>query len=199
MSKGQPQNPERRVDQTTFLRARSSSPIYIRGYLFFSSHPPPRDALELELRRRHHTGGLQRSVDTITSHIPILRPVTSVVPIGDTREENTAGKEIGPAGPQIPPDASGTVCRQCKLTPYAAQGDSQSVSNWSRDRTGHPTYSQIRLEQFADNVNSHPTSFGHGDPHADPKYLRGRGKIPRSQRSASRVINHRTISRSRQA
>ena len=130
---------------------------------------------------------------------PILRPVTSVVPIGDTREENTAGKEIGPAGPQIPPDAPGTVCRQCKLTTCAAQGDSQPVSNWSRDRTGHPTYSQICLEQFADNVNSHPTSLGHGDPHTDPKYQKGRGKIPRSQRSASRVINHRTISRSRQA
>ena len=65
--------------------------------------------------------------------------------------------------------------------------------------TSHPTYSQIRLEQFADNVNSHPTPLGHGDPHADPKYQKGRGKIPRSQRSASRVINHRTISRSRQA
>ena len=63
------QNPERRVDQTTFLRARSSSPNYIRGHLFFSSHPPPRGALELELRRRRHTGGLQQSVDTITSHV----------------------------------------------------------------------------------------------------------------------------------
>ena len=57
-------------DQTTFLCARSSSPIHIRGYLFFSSHPPPRGALELELRRCRHTGGLQRSMDTITSHIP---------------------------------------------------------------------------------------------------------------------------------
>ena len=57
-------------DQTTFLCARFSSPFYIRGYLFFSSHPPPRGALELELRRRRHTGGLQRSMDTITSHIP---------------------------------------------------------------------------------------------------------------------------------
>ena len=57
-------------DQTTFLCARSSSPIYIRGYFFFSSHPPPKGALELELRRCRHTGGLQRSMDTITSHIP---------------------------------------------------------------------------------------------------------------------------------
>ena len=63
------QNQERRVDQTTFLRARSSSPNYIRGHLFFSSHPPPRGALELELRRRRHTGGPQQSVDTITSHV----------------------------------------------------------------------------------------------------------------------------------
>ena len=36
------------------------------------------------------------------------------------------------------------------------------------------------LEQFADNVNSHPTSLGHGDPYQDPKYQTGRGKIPRS-------------------
>ena len=69
MSRGNPQNPERRVDQTTFPRARSSSPNYIRGHLFFSSHPPPRGALELELRRRRHTGGLQQSVDTITSQV----------------------------------------------------------------------------------------------------------------------------------
>ena len=69
-AKANQRNPERRVDQTTFLCARSSSPIYIRGYLFFSSHPPPRGAFELELRRCRHTGGLQRSVDTITSHIP---------------------------------------------------------------------------------------------------------------------------------
>ena len=34
---------------------------------------------------------------------PIFQPVTSVVPIGDTREENTADKEIGPAGPQTIP------------------------------------------------------------------------------------------------
>ena len=72
MSKSQQQNPERRVDQTTFLCARSSSPICIRGYLFFSSHPPPRGALELELGRRHHTGGLQQSVDTVTSHFPVI-------------------------------------------------------------------------------------------------------------------------------
>ena len=46
-----------------------------------------------------------------------LRPSTSVVPIGDTREESTAGKE-----------------------------DRKSL--------------QKRLEQFADNVNSHPDSIG---------------------------------------
>ena len=51
------------------LAPRSSSPNYIRGHLFFSSHPPPRGALELELRRRRHTGGLQQSVDTITSQV----------------------------------------------------------------------------------------------------------------------------------
>ena len=152
--------------------------------------------MELELRRRRHTGGLQRSVDTITSHV-------SDPPAGHVRRSHWRYQR-GEHGrqrdrPRRTAEASGTVCRQRKLTPYAAQGDSQPVSNWSRDRLGHPTYSQKRLEQFADNVNSHPTSLGHGDPHADPKYQTGRGKIPRSHRSAFRVINHRTISRSRQA
>ena len=77
--------------------------------------------------------------------------------------------------------------------PDIAHGDSQPVSNWSRDRNKSSNL-QPFLEQFADNVNSHPTPLGHGDPHANPKYQRGRGKIPRSHRSASRVINHHTIS-----
>ena len=51
------------------IHGHTSSPNYIRGHLFFSSHPPPRGALELELRRRRHTGGLQQSVDTITSQV----------------------------------------------------------------------------------------------------------------------------------
>ena len=38
-------------------------------FFFFFSHPPPRGALELELRRRRHTGGLQQSVDTITLQV----------------------------------------------------------------------------------------------------------------------------------
>ena len=36
------------------------APLFIsEGIFFFSSHPPPRGVLELELRRRRHTGGLQ--------------------------------------------------------------------------------------------------------------------------------------------
>ena len=66
---------------TTFLCARSSSPICIRGYFFFSSHPPPRGALELELRRCHHTSGLQQSVDTVTSHF-------LVIPAGNIRRSH---------------------------------------------------------------------------------------------------------------
>ena len=121
---------------------------------------------------------------------PLLRPATSVVPIGDTRKENTAGKETCPAGPQIPPEASLTACRQCKLSPRSSR---------SRDRPGPPIYSQKRLEQFADKVNSHPASLGHGNPHKDPKYQTGRGKIPRSHWSVLRVTNHCPISRGRQA
>ena len=54
---------------------------------------------------------------------------------------------------------------------------------------------QAGVPQLADNVNSHPTSLGHGDPHQDPDRQRGKGKIPGSQRPASQAINHRTTSR----
>ena len=114
---------------------------------------------------------------------PILRPVTSVIPIAIPERRTRQAKR------SAPPDRR-TVCRQHKLS---------ARSNWSRDRPGHPTYSQKSLEQFADNVNSHPRSLGHGDPHKHPKYQTGRGKIPRSHWSAFQVTNHRTISRSRQA
>ena len=64
MSKGQP------AESGKESRPDDVPPRPFQLPLFFSSHPPPRGALELELRRRRHTGGLQRSVDTITSHIP---------------------------------------------------------------------------------------------------------------------------------
>ena len=90
ISKGQPAE----SGKESLTRRRSYAPVpaplfISEVFFFFSSHPSPRGALELELRRRRHTGGLQRSMDTI--------------PIGDTREENTADKEIGPAGPQTTP------------------------------------------------------------------------------------------------
>ena len=99
MSKGQPaeSGKESRPDDVP-LRPFQLPYLYQRVFFFFS-HQPPRGALELELRRRRHTGGLQRSVDTITSHIPD----PPAVPIGDTREENTADKEIGLARPQTIP------------------------------------------------------------------------------------------------
>ena len=78
--------------------------------------------------------------------------------------------------------------------PDVAHGDSQLYPIGRGVETSHPKYSRISLEQFADNVNSHPTLLRHGNPNADPNRPRGRGKIPGSQRSASQVINHRTIS-----
>ena len=123
-----------RIRKGELTRRRSLAPvpaplIISEGIFFFSSHPPPRGALELELRRRRHTGGLQQSVDTITSQV------------------------------SVPPTIH--VHR----------------SHWRYQRGEH---SRQSLEQFADNVNSHPTSLGHGDPYQDPKYQTGRGKIPRS-------------------
>ena len=69
------QKPTSGVREGELTRRRSYAPVPAPLFIsevfwFFSSHPPPRGALELELRRCHHTGGLQRSVDTITSHIP---------------------------------------------------------------------------------------------------------------------------------
>ena len=180
-------------DQTTFLCARSSSPIYIRGYLFFSSHPPPRGALELELRRCRHTGGLQRSMDTITSHIP-YPPAPLAIPERRTRRI----KRLAPPD-RRPFQARGQFADDVNSHPDVAHGDSQPHPIGRGVKTSHPTYSRIPLEQFAENVNSHPTLLGHGNPHADPNRQSGRGKILGSQRSASQVINHRTISRSRQA
>ena len=64
-----------RIRKGELTRRRSLAPvpaplIISEGiFFFFSSHPPPRGALELELRRRRHTGGLQQSVDTITSQV----------------------------------------------------------------------------------------------------------------------------------
>ena len=63
-----------RIRKGELTRRRSLAPvpaplIISEGIYFFSSHPPPRGALELELRRRRHTGGLQQSVDTITSQV----------------------------------------------------------------------------------------------------------------------------------
>ena len=68
MSRGEP------AESGKLTRRRSLAPvpaplIISEGIFFFSSHPPPRGALELELRRRRHTGGLQQSVDAITSQV----------------------------------------------------------------------------------------------------------------------------------
>ena len=200
------QNPERRVDQTTFPRARSSSPNYIRGHLFFSSHPPPRGALELELRRRRHTGGLQQSVDTITSQVstPLAIRVRRShwrYPRGEhSRQRDRPRRTANPSRSvlnnsrimwtlipipsvegstwpsNLQSEKPGAVCGQRKLPPSFHQ---------STDRPGPHFYSQKSLEQFADNVNSHPASLGHGDPYQDPKYQASRGKRSRGPISPS--------------
>ena len=173
-------------DQTTFLCARSSSPIYIRGYLYFSSHPPPRGALELELRRCRHTGGLQlpRSSGRPHPSFPLAIPERRT-----WRIKRLALLDRRPFQARVPQFADNVNSH-----PDVAHGDSQPHPIGRGVETSHPTYSHIPLDQFADNVNSHPTPLGHGDPHTNPNRQRGKGKIPGSQRSASQVINHRTIS-----
>ena len=134
--------------------------------MFFYSHPPPRGALELEPRRCRHTGGLQQSVDTVTSRPSSSRPATSVVPMKETREENTADKESG----------------RSQRTLHGFQTD-------------HGLF-QARIPQFADNVNSHPgslmaTHIRIQSVEGPKERSRGQNDSP----VASQVINHRTISR----
>ena len=83
------------------------APLFISEgiYFFLCTHP-------LEVRWSWNCGAVVILVvfsDPWTPSLrisPILRLVTSVVPIGNTREENTADKEIGPAGPQTIPSQS---------------------------------------------------------------------------------------------
>ena len=148
--------------------ARSSSPICIRGYFFFSSHPPPRGALELELRRCCHTGGLQQSVDTVTSHFPIISA-------GNIRRSH--GRDGGQRDWSRPTiDYSKPVFHSSRITSIRIQCRSwrlTSASNLPRgrreDSEARPTHRWPRRSsttelypegsQFADNVNSHPASL----------------------------------------
>ena len=104
MSKGQPVE----SGKESLTRRRSyalvPAPLFIsEGFFFFlRTHP-------LEVRWSWNCGAVVMPVvfsDPWTPSLrisPIFQPVTSVVPIGDTREENMADKEIGPAGPQTIP------------------------------------------------------------------------------------------------
>ena len=110
MSKGQPAE----SGKESLTRRRSYAPVpaplFISEgiYFFLRTHP-------LEVRWSWNCGAVVIPVvfsDPWTPSLrisPILRPATSVVPIGDTREENTADKEIGPAGPQTIPSPCSTV------------------------------------------------------------------------------------------
>ena len=169
--------------------------LYQRVFFFFRTHP-------LEVRWSWNCGAVVIPAvfsDPWTPSLrisPILRPATSVVPIDDTREENTADKEIGPAGPYTIPSPCSTVHGQREFPSRRHSWRLTAASNWSKGRNKSSTIEPYPSgSQFADNVNLHPTPLGHGDPHTDPNRQRGRGKIPRSQRPASQVINHRTISR----
>ena len=100
-----------RIRKGELTRRRSLAPvpaplIISEGiYFFLRTHP-------LEVRWSWNRGAAAIPVVFSNPWTPSLRrslplwPSASVVPIGDTREESTAGKEIGPAGPQIPPEAS---------------------------------------------------------------------------------------------
>ena len=102
-------------------------------FLFLRTHP-------LEVRWSWNCGAVVIPVvfsDPWTPSLrisPILRPVTSVVPIGDTREENTADKEIGPAGPQTIPSPCSTVCGQRGFPSRRRSWRLTAASNWSRGR-----------------------------------------------------------------
>ena len=102
------QRPTSGIRKGESTKRRSSvpvpAPLFISEgiYFFLRTHP-------LEVRWRWNCGAVVIPVvfsDPWTPSLcisPIFQPVTSVVPIGDTREENTADKEIGPAGPQTIP------------------------------------------------------------------------------------------------
>ena len=113
MSKGQPAE----SGKESLTRRRSYAPVpaplFISEgiYFFLRTHP-------LEVRWSWICGAVVIPVvfsDPWTPSLrisPILRTATSVVPIDDTREENTADKEIGPAGPQTIPSPCSAVRRQ---------------------------------------------------------------------------------------
>ena len=102
------QRPTSGIRKGELTRRRSYAPVpaplFISEgiYFFLRTHP-------LEVRWSWNCGAVVILVvfsDPWTPSLrisPILRPVTSVVPIGDTIEENTADKEIGPARPQTIP------------------------------------------------------------------------------------------------
>ena len=113
-----------------------------------------------------HTGGLQQSVDTITSRPSSSRPATSVVPMEETREENTADKENG-----------------------------RSQRTFHGFQTDHGLF-QARVPQFADNVNSHPVSLMATHIQIQSaEGLKERSRGQNDSPVTSQVINHRTISR----
>ena len=185
------------------------APLFISEGIFFSSHPPPRGALELELRRCHHTGGLQRSVDTITSHIPVVPPGHIRRSHGRDqrgehgRQRDWSRRTIDYSKPVFHSSritSTRIQCRSWRLTaasnlPRGRRKDSKARPPHRWPRKSSTTEPYPEGSQFADNVNSHPASLGHGDSHQDPDRQRGEGKIPGLQRLASQVMNHRTISR----
>ena len=98
------QKPTSGVRKGELTRRRSYAPVpaplFISEGIFFFLRTHP-----LEVRWSWNCGAFVIPVvfsDPWTPSLrisPILRPATSVVPIEDTKEENTADKEIGPAGP----------------------------------------------------------------------------------------------------
>ena len=133
--------------------------LYQRVFVFLFAPTP---WLELEPRRCPHTGGLQQSVDTVTSHPSSSPPAPSVVPMEETREENTADKESG-----------------------------RSQRTFHGFQTDHGLF-QASVPQFADNVNSHPASLMGTHiriQSAEGPKERSRGQ--NDSPVASQVINHR--------
>ena len=81
MSKGRPAESGKESQPDDVPMRPFQLPYLYQRVFLFSSHPPPRGALELELQRCRHTGGLQLSVDTVISNF-------LVISAGDTRRSH---------------------------------------------------------------------------------------------------------------
>ena len=195
MSKGQPAESGKESVTRRRSFAPVPAPLFISEGIYFGLRTHP-----LEVRWSWNCGAVIIPVvfsDPLTASLrisPILRPVTSAVPIGDTREENTADKEIGPAGPQTIPSPCSTVRGQCEFPSRRRSWRLTAVSNWLRGRNKSSNIQPYPSGTVCEQRKLAPYAAQTWRPTRESKSPKGQRTIPGSQRSASQVINHRTIS-----